>query len=340
MFLVHPSEFLRRRKRCEPVVKELLALERETVAACNVCRSTRAVIIARRDRYGFPVRTALCTNCGLVYLADRFTSSSYGKFYGGGGYRRLSSLYNGTRNSVECVQEVHLAYSTDLIDAVKGYVSGRDGGALLDIGGGTGLVAQRVARYFDLRPTVLEPSAKDVKEAKRLGVEAFEGSLEGWETAARFDLILLCKTIEHLFDLRSALRKIRELLKPNGLFYCDIVDFLEACRHEGPPEVTSKIDHCYWLCQETAPSIFRANGFEVVSMNTVCGPNYVGFLLRRIDQTPPPEMDRPWIEAQLRRLREMEAEWHDSVAVPYDAVDWLKRRGYRAKRAVARLLGK
>jgi len=340
MFLIHPSDLPRRRGRCRPVVKSLLGAEREIVSTCNICGSRQSVILARRDRYGFPVRTALCRNCGLIYLVDRFTSANYADFYRSGVYRSLTSLYNGSRSTAEQLEEVSATYANQLIAAMEGYVQRSNGARLLDVGGGTGAVAQGIAEHFGLAASVLDPAAADVAAARRLGLEAFEGSLEDWDSEAKFDLVLLCKTIEHLFDLKRALLKIRELLKPDGLFYCDIVDFTEACRHEGPPEVTAKIDHCYWLCQETAPAIFRSTGFEVVSINTISGPNYVGFLLRPCEPIGPPAAPGPWIDGHVRRLREMEAEWYDSASRPYGAVDWLRRKAYRVKRTILLLAGK
>ena len=59
------------------------------------------------------------------------------------------------------------------------------------------------------------------------------GSLEQWKPVRKFGLILLCRTIEHLQDLRGGLEKIRRALSPKGLFYCDIVDFGRRDREGG-----------------------------------------------------------------------------------------------------------
>lgn len=321
------------------MVERLLPLEREIVPRCNICSSNESVVLARRDRYGFPVRTALCWKCGLVYLVDRFTASSYSEFYGKGDYRVLTSLYNGSRVQPETLEAQHASYAQDIISLLAGHVL-PGGGSLLDVGGGNGGVAERVAGHFGLRGTVLDPAASDVVKARQRGLDAFTGTVEDWKTENRFDVILLCQTIEHLFDLRMALDRIRSLLTPQGLFYCDIVDFTEACRHEGPPEVSSKIDHCFWLWQEAAPTIFRSVGFEVVSMSAVSGPDYVGFLLRPCAVNGQPAMPEEQIHGQLRRLRELEAEWYDSGKKPDTAREWLRRKAYRTKRNILRMAGR
>jgi len=283
----------------------------------------------------------MCANCGLVYLIDRFTAAGYARYYGDGYYRSISSLYNGSRGTVEGIREIQAGYAADLVGAIDGYVKRRNGGQLLDIGGSVGLVARKAADHFGLKATVLEPSPTEAEAARGAGLDAIVGSLEEWNTEERFDLILMCRTIEHLFDLSGSLSKIRSLLREGGLFYCDSVDFLEACRQEGSPQVTTKADHCFWLCQETAPGIFRSAGFEIVSTNTVCGPHYVGFLLRACSpQAEAAVMPSTWIDTQVRRLRETEAEWDASGHVPYDARDRLRRNAYRLKRKIGSLVGR
>ena len=121
-------------------------------------------------------------------------------------------------------------------------------------------------------------------------------------------MILLCRSIEHLLDLRSALRRIRALLTPDGLFYCDIIDYLESCRTTGGPQTVSKMDHCYWLCQETAPLIFRSLGFEIVAATASFDPAVIGYVLRR-GEARPVDGASGAVAYLVRRLREIDADW-------------------------------
>ena len=102
-------------------------------------------------------------------------------------------------------------------------------------------------------------------------LEAVVGSVEDWQTDEKFDLILLCRSIEHLFDLRFAMARIRSLLEAGGLFYVRHRRLHGNVPHDGSPQTFTKVDHCYWLTQTTALQIFRPIGFELVSMNIVSG---------------------------------------------------------------------
>jgi len=337
MFLIHPSDLEQRRKSCRPAADKLLGLQRDVILSCNVCASKRHVLISKTDRYGLPLRTALCLECGLFYLVDRFSAASYSEFYASGAYRAVSSQFNRVTHDIAGVQEDQASYARILIQLLHGYVSRRDGAKLLDVGGSAGIVAHEFVREFGFRGTVLDPATDEVAAARALGLNSVVGSVEDWETQEKFDLILLCRSVEHLIDLRGALSRIRGLLTPEGLFYCDIVDFMEMCRLVGPPETVTKVDHCYWLTQSTALEIFRAVGFDVVSMNVVYGAGYAGFLLRACEPSAP-TTGQGRVQQQIEEFQRIRREWTSFGGTSLGTMDWLRRKAYRLKRRIVRLI--
>jgi SAM-dependent methyltransferase len=217
---------------------------------------------------------------------------------------------------------------------MQGLLPSNRGSLLLDVGGSAGVVARQFADAFGYHPTLFDPAPDEVKAARALGVEASVATIEDFRCDRKYDLILLCRTVEHLFDLRFALNKIRSLLAPNGLFYCDFSDFMEVCRREGPPEATTKVDHCYWLTQETAPSLFRSIGFEIVCINTTMSPEQVGFLLRAEEPSGRTFAASEWAELQVRKLREIETDWQRDGQQALDARDWIRTKAYRIKKTL------
>jgi len=335
MFSIHPVDLQRRRARCRPVVESLAPLPRESHAACNVCGSAQNLILTDEDRYGFRIRTAMCRQCGLIYMADRFTPDAYSEFYGSGAYRSLSCEFNGTRHKISAIQFEQLHYAAHAVSVLKPYVTREPGAQLLDVGGSTGTIARQFADHFGLSATVLDPAVREVAAARALGLNGVIGSVETYQTDQRYDVILLCRSIEHLCDLRGSLLKIRELLKPGGVFYCDIVDYLECCRSFGAPQVVSKMDHCYWLCQETAPAVFGALGFEIVSVDISFHPTVVGYVLRRAELADGC-CSAAAVHQIMRHLRSIDAEWREQARVPLDLSHRFRRIGYRWKRRAVR----
>jgi len=337
MFLIHPSDLEQRRKHCRAEADRLQRLQRETVVSCNVCSSQRHTLVCKTDRYGLPLRMALCLDCGLFYLVDRFSAAGYSDFYSSGAYRTVSSQFNGVTHAIDEVQSNQVSYARNLVRALAGFVPPRRAGKLLDVGGSAGIVARELAKEFGLHGTVLDPATEEVAAARAAGLDAVVGSVEDWNTQDKFDLILLCRSIEHLFDLRHSLARIRELLTPEGLFYCDIADFMEMCRLMGSPETFTKVDHCYWLTQSTALQIFRSLGFELVSMNVVSGEAQVGFLLRACEMSPEPLKMQAQTLAQVQEIQSIEREWRAFGATSLGPKDWLRRKAYRMKRKLVRL---
>jgi SAM-dependent methyltransferase len=333
--LIHPTELQRRRARCEPMVSKLLKMERKFVAACNLCGSERRVLIAQPDRYGFPARTVMCLECGLYYLADRLSDHGYAEFYASD-YRKLTALFAGVRQTG--MGDIHAdqsAYAKRLIQALDGCLHFRPGARVIDVGGSGGQVAFEFQKHFGMSALVLDPAADEVAAARELGLEGINISFERFETEELFDLILFCRSIEHVQDLRGVLSKMRRLLRPDGFLYCDINDFTELCRATGHAEGVAKIDHCYWLTQETAARIFSSVGLQVLMADISLRQPLAGFLLRSCEPSFSAAADPHWIETQLRDHQRRASEWQELGRTPSDARDWLRRKAYRLKRRLA-----
>jgi SAM-dependent methyltransferase len=334
-FQIHPADLERRRERCSPVLERFARLERVTSTTCNVCGGGSAAILSTTDRYGFPGRTAMCLRCGLIYNVDRFEPQGYTEFYVSGGYRQLVGAFKGVDQTIERVHAAQVQYASRLVRTFQGLIPSNPEGRMLDVGGSTGLVAEQFQKHFGHRATILEPAADEAAKAKALGLEAIVGSVETWETDEKFDVVLLCRTVEHLYDLKLSLNKIRALLKPGGLFFCDLAEFLEIVRREGPPEATTKIDHVFWLTQETAPLIYRSMGFEVAAMQLTLPPDQVGFLLRAAEPQPLQPVSPAWIHQALRFFREVSTDWNRFGSQALDAKDWVRQNAYRLKKRLS-----
>ncbi len=333
--MIHPTDLRRRRQRCRLVVERLAALERAPQTACNTCGCSRKIVLAGQDRYGVAVRTALCPECGLVYLLEPLTPEGYAEFYASGSYREITGLFSRRQRSMPQIRAGQVDYAARVFGILEPHLRPSNGGRLLDIGASTGLVADRFRQHLGFDAVILDPAASEIRQPETRGMERVTSSFEDYETDERYSLILLCRTVEHLLDLRLSLEKVRELLTPDGVFFCDIADFFEICRLEGPPEVVSKLDHCFWLTQETAQVIFRRLGLEVVAIHAASPYDQLSFVLRRGDKEPEAQLPPGWIDTRLRRLREIGSDWQIQGRRALDPIDWLRRRGYRLKRRFA-----
>lgn len=112
------------------------------------------------------------------------------------------------------------------------------GGAILELGAGTGLVARSLIargvpfdRYLatDRSETALAPLRAGLDDPRveiaRVDAERVPEEMEG-----RFDAVLMVALIEHLVDPLEAMRRVRRLLKPGGFVYLDTPNIAKYTR--------------------------------------------------------------------------------------------------------------
>lgn len=275
-------------------------------SACNLCGGERFVTIAHRDRYGFPARADGCLRCGLVFLNPVMTADAYADFYQRV-YRPLVSAYHGRRIDAETIQDEQRDYAAVRGELLAPHLERRSAKTLLDVGGSTGVVAHHLKERFDLAATVIDPAPLEIEVARRLGLRALAGFLEDVDPGGQhYDLITLCQTVDHLLDVSLSLRKIRALLSEGGVFFVDIVDFRAAYRRNGSVESAIKIDHPFYLTEETTSVFLRRAGFEILAVDYAADHLHVGYVCApappRSDLLP----DDARVSRQWREIRSIQ----------------------------------
>jgi len=271
--------------------------------ACNLCGGAVFVTVSHRDRYGFAASAQACRACGLTFLNPVMTAEAYGAFYRDT-YRPLVSAYHGRLIDAATVQADQKPYAARLAEQIAALRGGRRGGALLDIGGSTGIVAHAVARRCGMEATVIDPAPMEVAVAERLGISCITGLVEDYDPGPqRFDLILICQTIDHVLDLKGTIAKSRRLLNEGGLLFVDIVDFRAAFRRTGAVEAAIKIDHPYYLTEETMEACLTQCGFAVLALDYAPDHLHVGFFCRPDTPRPEARRDADAVRGFFRELR-------------------------------------
>jgi SAM-dependent methyltransferase len=273
-----------------------------SVTHCNLCGGSAHTVLTHLDRYGFEATAVGCQVCGLVFLNPVMTEEAYGRFYGET-YRPLVSAYHGRVIDARSIQQEQRTYAVERGDLLAPYLTGRGYRTLLDIGGSTGVVAHELAHRFGLNATVVDPAPLETAEANQLGIETIEGLIEAVDLGdRRFDVILLCQTVDHLLDVGGTLRRVRELMASTGLLFVDIVDFRAAYLRNWSVEEAVKIDHPYYLTESTMVAYLRQAGFDVVRTDFAADHLHVSYVaLPSHSASVPPSADE--VRALWRELR-------------------------------------
>lgn len=95
----------------------------------------------------------------------------------------------------------------------------RPGGSLLDVGGGTGVLAARLALALDARATVLDPTPqmlRYVRESERVTAVLGEAEAIPFPNAS-FDAALVTDALHHMREQNAALAELARAVRPGGL---------------------------------------------------------------------------------------------------------------------------
>jgi SAM-dependent methyltransferase len=253
-------------------------------AECNLCGASESGIeISHRDRYGYPATFVVCQRCGLGYLCPRLSATQYEHFYSKI-YRPLVSAYHGRRIDAQTVQQDQRVYAAELAPFLLPLLPSTPR-TILDVGGSTGVVAKVLATRLHAQVTVLDPAPDELAIARAAGMETIAGFVEDFDPGQRtWDLVLLCQTIDHLLDLRSALSALRRMTAPEGCAFVDEV----LLRRIGSIERAVKIDHPYYLTGPTVAALFDLTGFTIIAQR-LSNDGHRGFML-----TPGPPTEPDW----------------------------------------------
>jgi SAM-dependent methyltransferase len=293
---------IERSQRIQELDFNYAAQPKEWVECCNLCGGETFVQISQRDRYGYPAGAFACGQCGLVFLNPRLTPEAYSKFYTGV-YRPLVSAYHGRKIDARSIQVEQREYAMERAEFAAHYLGlGQQGRTLLDIGGSTGVVARHFVERFQYVGTVLDPAAEELVEAA--GLATMSGFIEDADfSGKKFDLVLLCQTVDHLLDIALTMDKIRECLKESGFFLVDIVDFRAGVLRNWSVSKAIKIDHPYYLTQETMEAYLLRKGFEVLRKGYAADHLHISYICK-LGSPEPGTLPSPGsVDSMLREIR-------------------------------------
>ena len=292
-----------RQNRIAALAYDYAAQPHERVTHCNLCYGSVLVTLTHRDRYGYPAQASACARCGRVFLHPRMTAHAYGRFYDGT-YRPLVSAFHGRTIDALSIQGEQQEYAADRAATIRPFVRGAGLRTMLDIGGSTGVVAAHFAKEFGVDGTLIDPAPLEVEQARAFGLETITGLVEEHDFGVRrFDFVIICQTVDHLLDVGGTLRRVRELLSDRGQLFIDIVDFRAAYLRNWSVEDATKIDHPYYLTQNTMEAYLRRAGFGIVKVDYAADHLHVSYLCRPANPVPDALPDPVAVRDLFREIR-------------------------------------
>lgn len=161
-----------------------------------------------------------------------------------------------------------------------------DHARILDFGCAGGYLSQELKRPqnyvvgVDIAEQSVHAARKVLDEAFVLDVERDVWPDE-WHHARPFDLVLCAEFIEHLFDPRAFLRRLHEIIRPDGAVILTTPNFLVwnnrlriLLGRYGPKEVFLDQGHIHLFSYYGIMDVVQEEGFTVMREDHVWYPNW------------------------------------------------------------------
>jgi len=275
---------------------------------CALCgeRDHRLFFAVREERFW------RCAGCGLIQMHPLPENLPVGEDYAGFDletYQKFLAMFRIPQYERD---------AASILERAKGK-------RLLDIGCGTGEFLT-VAERSGFRPVGLEPS-KTAFAIARKAHPVLRGELAtaGFE-ADSFDVVTLWSVLEHVPEPSAFLRRIRDLLRQNGILALRVPEVrgllpslavglyrLSFGRIVAPLRVLYQLDwhykHFYGFDRWTIRRLLESNGFEVVGLrleNSYSAPS----LHLRMDYLPVPRLARKIVAVGLSAVLVLAKAFH------------------------------
>ena len=170
-----------------------------------------------------------------------------------------------------------------------------EGARLLDVGCGTGGLAELLRDARRARVVGVEPDPLRAARARERGIEVHEGLLSPSlaATLGTFDVVLYADVLEHLVDPLGELKKVAQFLAPDGVMIISVpnvahwsvrVNLLRG-RFNYAPTGIMDATHLRWFTSRTLLQLLKRAGFTPVHVKHSAGfslPCYQNTMLSRI----------------------------------------------------------
>lgn len=216
-------------------------------------------------------RTVRCESCGLGSISPKPARHHIATFYDIPAYYTHGAEQPAMKPGLFDRAVMKLAWWRDngeQLDPASLALELPAGAKICDLGCGQ---AEHLLTFKKLGFEVVgvDPDPAARRAAGRLGIDVLDGTADEPPPAlkaAEFDLVLMTHALEHCLDPVAALATSARILKPGGLFYCEVPNC--ACRHFAElRECSTMFDaprHLHFFSPETLRAMLRKAGFRPV----------------------------------------------------------------------------
>jgi len=226
------------------------------------------------------IENVICCSCHFMYVNPRPSRKAMSGYYN----QAISSSGNtafstGTDSRYRKITKER----TDFISGVVNDCLDTDIGSVLDVGCSQGYLLH----CLDLphwKLTGLEPCRHAAAMARERGIEVIEGFVESTSLpSGKFDVVLCISTLEHVYDLKSAMENMSGSLEMGGLTFIEVPNSLTPV-----PQIAEfySFEHLSHFSPSTLERLLSMHGLEIVGHERNPSLPNLRVAARKVSQTP------------------------------------------------------
>jgi SAM-dependent methyltransferase len=244
----------------------------ETVAC--VCNSNDGLLIAQTDRYGLPVDTYLCRNCGTMWTNPRLDQDSLVRFY----EEDYRPIYVGNPQSSEFFFDEQIKHGKIIYQWISSNINLTENFTVFDIGCGAGGILIPF-KEFGCATYGCDLGKDYLEKGKKEGLFLEYGNEESLKKYSPAQLIILSHVLEHFPNPLKSLKSISQLLENNGYIYIELPGILSIHQTYGDILLFLQNAHLYHFTLSTLTFLMNEAGFSLVK-----GDEYIHALFKKEDK--------------------------------------------------------
>ncbi len=224
-----------------------------------VCGSKDDILIAKCDRFGIPLTTVLCRNCGIMRSDPYYDSDSIIRFY----QENYRDIYTGHRDTANFFE-----YQNNKGNRIATWLSQLSGSfsKVFEVGCGAGGVLypfqQKGSQVYGC-----DFNLDYLKYGRMMGLDLAVGESNVLAKFGRANLIILCQVIEHLLNPIAELNYLRSLMEPDGIIYIEVPGIFRIREIYHDPALFFQNAHVWHFCLGTLDFMMGLAGFERILGN-------------------------------------------------------------------------
>jgi len=227
-----------------------------TVTACPLCAHENATFIAEKERYGIPLNTVVCDNCGLIRSYQQMDETSSHLFY--------SKYYRKIYEPITA-QIIDHRYKWAKKRKIPRYVTKNKIILEIGCGGGWNLVPFHINNYthygFDF-------DKKFIEYGKKQGLNLYLGGVkEIQQKGITADYVLIDNVLEHVSNPAVFLQSIKPILRKNAIIniYVPSLNLIPWGYGDGDLLATLQNAHNFLFDEFTLRTLGTSAGFKILN---------------------------------------------------------------------------